>query len=89
MALVVLLLEAVHPHHDALARFDVALVFVRRVLDFVLDVAGLDGAQRAAHLVDALQVFVHAALDGIGEGFDVLAAADRIDRVGDAGFVAR
>src|ERR1039457_362722 len=61
------LLEAVHPHHHTLAAFDAPLVVVSRILNLLLDVPGLDGAQRAARLLDALQVLVHPAYDGIRE----------------------
>ena len=33
------------------------------------------------------QVILHAALDGIGQPFDVFAAAHRVGRIGDAGFI--
>ncbi len=50
------LTEAIYSHHGPLARLHGALVLVSCGLDFILNEAGLDGAQRSAQLVDALQV---------------------------------
>src|SRR6267143_657251 len=55
--------------------------------DFPLRVAALDGRDHAAHGVDFLDVIPSATLDFIGESFDKVGAAERIDSVCDAGFV--
>ncbi len=80
-------LELVDAHHDLLATLDLLLGDVGRVLDLVLDVAAFDGAQRAAHLIDAGDVFVRAGFDFIGQVFDQVRARQRIDRISHARLV--
>ncbi len=65
------------------------LEFECGVLDFVLDVPSLDGAQGAAHSFDALDVLQRLALDLVRQRFDVVAAAHRIDSIRHPAFVAR
>ena len=78
-----LFLEAVHSHHDSLAAFDAHLIIVRGILDLVLDVP-VSMAPAYRPLPRWISGVAHAAFDGIGQTFDVLAAAHRIDGIGDA-----
>ena len=55
--------------------------------NFALRVAAFDGLDHAAHGVDLADVIPRAALDFVGERFDEIGAAERVNRVDHAGFV--
>ena len=78
---------AVYADDDLLAALYGALIFVGCFLDFLLDVAGFDRAQHAAHGIDFRDVFLRGGFDFVGELFDGVGAGDGIDGVRDAGFV--
>src|SRR6185369_2378328 len=70
------------------------LVFVDRLLECVcgvgdlgLRIADLDRAHDAAEIVDAADVLLGLALHAVGERFDRIAAAERVDGVHDAAFL--
>src|SRR4051812_3416069 len=67
-------LKPVDAHDDGLAGLDLLLVFERRVLDFTLDKAFFDGAQRPAHFVDARYVSFSPAFNNAGQIFYIFAA---------------
>src|SRR5207302_9623852 len=59
-------LKAIRADNNALATLHLALIFIGCILNFRLDIAGFDGCQRTATLVDALDVLTRAVLDLIG-----------------------
>src|SRR5580692_3844480 len=82
-----ILLELVYAHHHGVATLHRLLIFVCRVVDFVLDVISFDGSQRSTHGIDAVDVLARALLDLIGKLFDVMAAAKRIGGIGNTALV--
>ena len=64
------------------------LVAVGGFRDFSLRIAALDGGDHATHGVDTIDVFPGTALDVVGERFDEVGAAERVNSIGDAGFVS-
>src|SRR5919199_2999704 len=56
-------LKAICADNNPLAAFHLALIFVGRVLDFRLNVAGFHRRQRAATLVDSRDVLPRATFD--------------------------
>src|SRR5229473_927866 len=79
--------KIVHADNNFFFFIDGYLVTIGGFGDFALRVAALDGGNHAAHGVDAIDVFPCATLDFVGERFDKIRAAERVHRVGDAGFV--
>ena len=61
-------------------RLDLGLVAERRLGDLLLEEVLLDRRDDAAEPLDLLEVVVRLALELVGERFDVVAAAERIDR---------
>ena len=80
--------ELVDTDDDPLVVVDRLGVLVGRRLDLILLVAGLDGSNRPAHLVDLVDVLPGEALDLVGERLHEVRAGERIGRVGDAALVA-
>ena len=74
------LLKPVNTDDYGLAGLDLLLVFEGRVLDFALDEALFDGAQRSAHFVDPCDIHLGSALNVIRQFFDIFAAAQGIRR---------
>ena len=78
----------VHPHDPLFTALHRLLEFVPRALDLALRVAGLDGRDHAA-------AFLHLVHEGagalssssVGQPFDEVAPAQRVDGVGHAGLV--
>jgi len=66
----------------AVARLDLALPAKGRLLDLLLDPAGLDRGNRPAEVVDPLDQLGRPLLELVGEGLDVPGAAERIRGVG-------
>jgi hypothetical protein len=66
---------------------DGPLDLVRGFLDLALLVAGLDGRERAAQGLDLLEVVVRGRLEAVRERLDVVAAGQRIRRLGHARLV--
>src|ERR1700757_4186379 len=64
------------------------LITVRGLSDFALRIAALDSGDHATHGVDAVDIFPRAALDFVGERFEEIGAAERVNRVGNASFVS-
>src|SRR5919108_611393 len=83
----VLLLVAVHAHDHALAALDLLLEPEARLGDLALRVALLDRLDHAAELVDLAELGIGRLLEAIGERLDEVGAAERVDRVRDAGLV--
>ncbi len=84
--------EFVDADQDLLAGVDGALVGVGGVLDLLLDVAALDGAEHAVEPVaiecgDGVEVGLGAGFELVGEGFDEVGAGERVGGVGDAALV--
>src|SRR5437870_487492 len=79
--------EIVHADDDFFLFVHGHLVTVGGFGDFALRVAALDGRNHTAHGVDAVDIFPSAALDFVSESFDEIRAAERVDGIGDAGFV--
>src|SRR5690606_10470197 len=73
---------------DAAAAGPAALAGGRGLAGGLLDLGGLEAAparaDRAAHLVDALDVVAGAGFDVVGQRLDGVAAGERIDEVGHA-----
>ncbi len=63
------------------------LISKRRVGDFLLEEARLNGRDDAANLFDALEISLGLALHLIRQRLHEVAAAERVDRVRDAGLV--
>src|SRR6185437_11071990 len=82
-------LEAVDAHDDALACLDLALVAIARGRDLGLREAGFDGGYHTAARIDLANVIVGRGLGFERELFDEVAAAQRICRVGDAALVGQ
>ena len=78
------LLETVHPDDGALPRLDRLLDAEGGLVDLVLEEAGLDRGDRAAHRVDPLQVLGGARLELVRERLDEVGAAERVGHVRDA-----
>ncbi len=79
-----LLDETIDPDDDHLARVDGLCVLVGRLLDLVLQVAGLDGRNGATLSVDLLEVVSSETLHLVGQPLEVVAAGKRVDGVGDS-----
>ncbi len=63
-------LEGVDADDDFVAAADGKLVLVSGFLDFVLDIAALDGGQGPTEVVDSLDVLEGTPLDLVGKVFD-------------------
>ena len=85
--LLVFLLILVDADDDASAGLDIHLPGISAVLDFLLDVALLDGSDSAAHLVDLLDVLHRFLLDPVRHGLYIVGACQRIDDVGEAALI--
>src|SRR6478672_4250958 len=72
-------LKPIHPDYNLLSGFNFALVRKRGILDLRADVTVLDGCHGASHGVDVMDILERFGFDAIGEGFDILAASDRVD----------
>ena len=68
-------------------RIELFLVAIARGVDLRLEPAALDRVRHAAHGLDLAQPLEDLAFDAVGQRFDVPGAAERIDRLGDAGLV--
>ena len=79
--------EIVDADHDFFFFVESHLVTVGGFSDFALRIAALDGRDHSAHGINFLDVFPGAALDFVGQSLDKVGTAERIDCVGDAGFV--
>ncbi len=79
--------ELIYANDDLLFALDRALIFVRGFLNFSLHVSGFDAAQHAAERVNPGNVLLCARFDFIGQFLDGVGAAQRVRRIGDAGFV--
>ena len=80
-------LEVVDADDDPLSRIDLDLVAERGVGDLALREAALDRRDHAPELVDPGEVLVGGALHLVGQRLDEVGAAERVDRVRDAGLV--
>src|ERR1035437_1086694 len=69
--------------------FHRSLDLIRRFLDLALLVAGLDRRERTAQGFDFFEVVVRGRLQLISEGLDVVAAGQRVRRLGHARFVGK
>src|SRR5208283_2917453 len=78
---------AVHAYDDFFFFVHGHLIAVAGFGDFALGIAVFNGGDHAAHGIDAADVVPGGLLDFVGESFDEIRAAERINRVGDAGFV--
>ena len=85
--LLLLELVPVDADDDALAALDLRLVAVARLGDLALLEVLLDRRDDAAELVDLLEVVVRLPLELVRELLEVVRAAERVDRVHDAGLV--
>src|SRR5215471_16690379 len=85
--LLLLHLVAVHSDDDPLAALDLGLVAEARLGDLALHEVLLDRRDHAAELVDPLEVVVRLTLELVRELLEVVGAAERVDRVHDAGLV--
>src|SRR5208283_617017 len=79
--------EIVDADDRALFELNLALIDERGVLDLALRIAALDRGHRATEVVDFAQVLEGLFLQFLAQRLEVVGAAQRIDRVGDAGFV--
>ena len=70
-----------------LAAFDRFLVLICRLLDLTLREPGLDRFDHPAKAVDLIKVLKTAVDHFLGERLDVITAAERIDRIYDAGLL--
>ena len=77
----------VYADHDLFFFFEGDLISIGSFGDFALRIAALDCGDHAAEGVDLFDVVPGAALDFVGQRFDEIGAAERIDGVCDAGFV--
>src|SRR4029453_11440548 len=85
--LLVRVLVAVHAHDHALAALDLVLEAEGRLGDLALEEVLLDRRDDAAELADAPEVVVCLLLEPVRQLFEQVRAAQRIDRVDDAGLV--
>src|SRR5229473_782360 len=65
--------------------FELALIVECRLRDFELRIAAVDRLEHPAHLVDLADILHRLGFHLVGQRLDRVAAAERIDRVGDAG----
>ena len=84
-----LVVEAVLVDADdgLVAQVDAGLAACRGLLDPELRHAGLDGLRHPAERLDLLDQLPRVGREGVGERFDVVRAAERVDHVGDAGLL--
>ncbi len=66
---------------------DGLLVFVGRILNFLLDEAALDGLQHSAENFDLSEIFSRALFNFVRERLDVIRSGQRIDRLRSARLV--
>ena len=85
--LIVALQKVVDADQDAFVGVDFLLVAVCGIGDFALWEAALDGVEHAAQRVNLGKVVEAALFHTIGQRFDHVAAAQRIDGVGHAALV--
>ena len=79
--------EFVDPNNHLLGELDLPLVCGGRLRDLPLEPAALDAAHDAADGRDFGKQCFRFPLELVGEGFDVVRAAHRIDDLGNPGFV--
>ncbi len=78
--------EVVHADDDFFFFVDGHLIGVGGFGNFALRVALFNGSDHAAHGVDAMDIVPGRFFDFVGEGFDEIGAAERIDGIGYSGF---
>src|ERR1700687_2445384 len=76
--------EIIYADRDLLVRLNRALILVAGFGNFFLGISALDGFDHAAHLVELLKVVEGAVFHVEGLLLDEVAAAERIDRLGNA-----
>ena len=79
--------EFVYADYDLFFSFDGSLIVVGGLLDFSLDKTAFDRSKHASHGVDFFQISEGACFDFVGQAFDGIGACDRVDGIGDTGFV--
>ena len=79
--------EVVDADDRAVVLVDLALVAEGGVGDLALEEAVLDGGEDAAEVLDLAEVGVGLGFGVVGQLLDEVAAAERVDGVGDAGLV--
>src|SRR5580658_8542302 len=79
--------DRVGVHADDLlgARFDRALVSERRLLDLALEESAFDRRYDAPEGIDPIEVLLRLRLHRVGQPLYVVAAGERVDRLGHAG----
>ncbi len=75
--------EAVYPDDHRFLAINLLLVFVGRILDFLLHVAALESFDHATQGFNLPQIFVRAGFDLVGQGFDVKGTSQRVDGLWD------
>src|SRR5690606_36579197 len=73
-------------HDFALALVDLALVAVAGLGNFALEQTGLNRRDYPAEIVDSLEIGIDRRFGLVGQGFVEIAAAERVNRAGDAAF---
>jgi hypothetical protein len=81
-------LEAIDPYNDTLLGFDCPLKAIGTLLNLPLNITALNGGQGTPQSVDTLQVITRAGLNFVGEFLHVVAAGQRIYRVGNTALVS-
>src|SRR5207247_7623262 len=77
-------LKLIYPDDNCFLRLDGPLIFVSRVLNLSLNVAGLDRAQRSAHSIDLILIVTYSLLDFMRQLFDSVRARKSINNIGNA-----
>src|SRR5262245_11086383 len=79
--------EAIDAHDHGASGFHVLLVAVGRHVDLVLHVTRLDGGEHAAAPLDLFEIAARLGFQLVGEGFQEMRAAHRVDGQGHAALV--
>jgi len=84
----VLGLEGVHAYHDLVLAFHFLLEVISRILDLVLHEPSFDRRQRAAEIINLLDVIHGAFLDLISQVLHHVRTRQRVNGIGYTGFIS-
>ncbi len=82
-------LEFIHANDDLVSAFDGHLRVVRSLVNLLLQVSLFNCSHGTAEFIDVVDVRPCAFLNRVGERLDVVAARQRIYRIGDSAFVRK
>ena len=80
--------KTIYPDHHRLLAIDLLLVFICRILDFLLHVAAFEGFDHATQSFNLSQIVGGAGFNFIGQGLDVVGAGQRVNGLGDPGLIS-